>query len=148
MCIRDSSSTYNNCYCETSATAEGTCDIVELENSDLYKYGIHNDYKYTLKFIKFLGRRVLIFIVSLKYFSLSVTTVPKCKDNPIWGPKNTKIPQKFASEWCGNGNGKNYWECGLSLLIGEDTRNLANVDYQCDCSGTKNCPEAGNVIVF
>ena len=42
------SSTYNNCYCETSATAEGTCDIVDISTYNLYKYGKYSKYKYTL----------------------------------------------------------------------------------------------------
>ena len=30
----------NKCYCETSATAEGTCNVVDAVNSHLYKYSI------------------------------------------------------------------------------------------------------------
>ena len=39
---------HNHCFCETSATGI-TCDMIDLQDYDLYKYGIYNRYKYILK---------------------------------------------------------------------------------------------------
>ena len=39
----------NLCFCEVSASQKGTCDMIDLQDADLYQYGIHNQYINTLK---------------------------------------------------------------------------------------------------
>ena len=38
---------WNSCYCETSAAADGTCDIIDIPNYNLYKYGKYSIYMET-----------------------------------------------------------------------------------------------------
>jgi len=56
---------------------------------------------------------------------------PQCVDD--------KFGLNFCSEWC---NTEGYWGCGTSMIRGHDSRNTANVDYECSCAGCNGCAAA------